>query len=133
MICWPSAVTEIQASSRAFTFTSNRPLAVAAAACSAGPEAVIVTSGLGELTGVATTDTPGWAGVGVALARIGSFACGLGTVSLLDGDVTSPSLTPENGELPVRAVAPDPALVHADDAVREWWLARMEASRRAGA
>ena len=88
---------------------------------------VVVSSAVETSVGIA-------AGVALAAALPElPFACGLGTVSLLDGDVTAQSLLPEHGELPVRAVAPDPMLVRADDDLRVWWLARMEASRRAGA
>ena len=58
------------------------------------------------------------------------FACGLGTLSLLDGDVVSDSLLPRDGVLPVprRAPQPDPARVAAatptaDDQRR--WLDRL--------
>ncbi|MCA1186412.1 MULTISPECIES: o-succinylbenzoate synthase [unclassified Saccharopolyspora] len=58
------------------------------------------------------------------------FACGLGTMSLLDGDVVSDSLVPRGGVLPVprRAPQPDPARVAAatptaDDQRR--WLDRL--------
>jgi o-succinylbenzoate synthase len=88
---------------------------------------VVVSSAVESSVGIA-------AGVALAAALPElPFACGLGTVSLLDGDVTTDSLLPEGGELPVRAVVPDPMLARADDDVRDWWLARMEASRRAGA
>ena len=88
---------------------------------------VVVSSAVETSVGIA-------AGVALAAALPElPFACGLGTVSLLDGDVTTHPLLPEGGELPVRTVAPDPHLVRADDDVRDWWLARMEASRLAGA
>ena len=88
---------------------------------------VVVSSAVETSVGIA-------AGVALAAALPElPYACGLGTVSLLDGDVTTQPLLPEDGELPVRAVTPDPDLVHSDDDVRDWWLARMEASRRAGA
>ena len=88
---------------------------------------VVVSSAVESSVGIA-------AGVALAAALPElPFACGLGTVSLLHGDVTADPLLPDNGELPVRAVVPDPTLAPADDALREWWLARMEASRRAGA
>jgi O-succinylbenzoate synthase len=88
---------------------------------------VVVSSAVESSVGIA-------AGVALAAALPElPFACGLGTVSLLDGDVTTEPLLPERGELPVRAVAPDPGLARADDELRDWWLARMEASRRAGA
>jgi O-succinylbenzoate synthase len=49
------------------------------------------------------------AGVALAAALPGlPYACGLGTMSLLAGDVTSCPLAPEGGELPVRRPAVDP-------------------------
>ena len=88
---------------------------------------VVVSSAVETSVGIA-------AGVALAAALPElPYACGLGTVSLLDGDVTTQPLLPDGGELPVRPVSPDPHLVHTSDDVRDWWLARMEASRRAGA
>jgi o-succinylbenzoate synthase len=50
------------------------------------------------------------AGVGLAAALPDlPYACGLGTMSLLAGDVTAGPLTPEAGWLPVRRPAVDPA------------------------
>jgi O-succinylbenzoate synthase len=87
---------------------------------------VVVSSAVESSVGIA-------AGVALAAALPElPYACGLGTVSLLASDVTTDSLLPVAGELPVRPVAPDPAFAQADDDVREWWLQRMEASRRAG-
>ncbi|MGH3438352.1 MAG: o-succinylbenzoate synthase [Sciscionella sp.] len=59
------------------------------------------------------------------------FACGLGTLSLLDGDIVANSLCPVDGWLPVphSAPEPDPELLraHAADAdTRDRWLARLE-------
>ncbi|GAA0511318.1 o-succinylbenzoate synthase [Saccharopolyspora subtropica] len=54
------------------------------------------------------------------------FACGLGTMALLDGDVVADSLLPVQGRLPVlrRPPQPDPALVAAAtptaDVQRQW-------------
>jgi o-succinylbenzoate synthase len=56
------------------------------------------------------------------------FACGLGTVSLLEGDVTTDSLLPVNGHLPVRRVEPDETFVPADDETTSWWLERLAAA-----
>lgn len=85
---------------------------------------VVVSSAVETSVGIA-------AGVALAAALPElPYACGLGTVPLLDGDVTNDSLLPVNGELPVRAVAPKLSLVHATDDVREWWLARMAAAGR---
>jgi len=87
---------------------------------------VVVSSAVETSVGIA-------AGVALAAALPElPYACGLGTVTLLEGDVTADSLLPVDGELPVRAVEPDLSMVHADDDVRDWWLARMEASSRAG-
>jgi O-succinylbenzoate synthase len=87
---------------------------------------VVVSSAVETSVGIA-------AGVALAAALPElPFACGLGTVSLLASDVTAHPLLPVGGELPVRRVEPDLALVAVDDDVRDWWLERMEASRRAG-
>ncbi|MFD1146368.1 o-succinylbenzoate synthase [Saccharothrix hoggarensis] len=62
------------------------------------------------------------------------FACGLGTLSLLDGDVTTASLVPVDGRLPVPARAPEPdrfADFAADEATTARWLARLDRVRRA--
>ena len=67
-------------------------------------------------------DTSVGLAAGVALAAALPelpYACGLGTMSLLAGDVTADPLTPDQGELPVRrpAVDPDqPARFEADPA-----------------
>ncbi|MER7080993.1 enolase C-terminal domain-like protein, partial [Saccharopolyspora kobensis] len=58
------------------------------------------------------------------------FACGLGTMALLDGDVVANSLLPANGHLPVlrRPPEPDPALVAAATPtadVQHYWLERL--------
>ena len=87
---------------------------------------VVVSSAVETSVGIA-------AGVALAAALPElPYACGLGTVSLLDGDVTTDPLLPVGGFLPVRAVAPDPSLVHATDDVRAHWLARMQAAADAG-
>ena len=55
-------------------------------------------------------DTSAGLAAGVALAAALPelpYACGLGTMSLLAGDVTASPLTPEAGELPVRRPAVD--------------------------
>lgn len=88
---------------------------------------VVVSSAVESSVGLA-------AGVALAAALPElPYACGLGTATLLDGDVTSESLTPVDGFLPVRAVAPDQAMVQASDDVREWWLARLQRAEAAGA
>ncbi|MDA3629777.1 o-succinylbenzoate synthase [Saccharopolyspora oryzae] len=58
------------------------------------------------------------------------FACGLGTMALLDGDVVADSLLPVDGHLPVlrRPPEPDPALVAAATPtadVQHYWLERL--------
>lgn len=56
------------------------------------------------------------------------FDCGLGTASLLAGDVTAEPLTPAAGSIAVRRVTPDPVLLDryaASAERREWWLARL--------
>jgi O-succinylbenzoate synthase len=87
---------------------------------------VVVSSAVESSVGLA-------AGVALAAALPElPFACGLGTGLLLDADVTSQPFVPVDGMLPVRTVAPEPQLVHADDETREWWLqrlARVEAIR----
>ncbi|NHD18261.1 MULTISPECIES: o-succinylbenzoate synthase [unclassified Actinopolyspora] len=64
-----------------------------------------------------------------ALPRL-PFACGLGTISLLDGDVVTDSLLPTAGRMPVpeRAPEPAPALVAAATPTAETqhhWLDRL--------
>lgn len=74
-------------------------------------------------------------GLAAQLALAGSlpelpFACGLGTVALLDGDVVADSLLPVDGHLPVlrRPPVPEPALVAAATPpadVQRYWLDRL--------
>ncbi len=57
-------------------------------------------------------------GLAAGLALAGAlpeleFACGLGTISLLDGDVCPDSLSPVDGYLPVRHQAPAPTAAYA--------------------
>jgi len=72
-------------------------------------------------------------------------ACGLGTVALLEGDVTGTPLLPERGRIPVRRPTLDRALLRAFAATPErdaWWRDRLRrtharladdlAARRAG-
>lgn len=59
------------------------------------------------------------------------YACGLGTVALLEGDVTADSLLPVDGAVTVRSVAADPALLQRFSATpdrHEWWAERVRAS-----
>ena len=58
-------------------------------------------------------------------------ACGLGTVSLLDGDVVADSLVPANGEIAVRRPVLDRDLLHRFAARAErtvWWHERIRAA-----
>jgi o-succinylbenzoate synthase len=83
---------------------------------------VVVSSAVETSVGIA-------AGVALAAALPElPFACGLGTVSLLDGDVTTDPLLPLHGRLPVRKVVPDPSMVSADEETTAWWMARMQAA-----
>lgn len=76
-------------------------------------------------------------GMAAGLALAGAlpdldFACGLGTLSLLDGDVTTDSLLPVDGYLPVPAHAPKPdrfTEFAADDETTARWLARLDRVR----
>jgi o-succinylbenzoate synthase len=76
-------------------------------------------------------------GIAAGLALAGAlpelpFACGLGTVTLLDGDICSDSLVPVDGSLPVLLGAPEPDLatkVQADDATAGWWQERLREAR----
>jgi O-succinylbenzoate synthase len=56
------------------------------------------------------------------------YACGLGTVSLMAGDVVRGSLVADAGRIAVRDVAPDPELLEryaASADRRDWWLDRL--------
>ena len=84
----------------------------------------VVSSALDTSVGIA-------AGVALAAALPElPYACGLGTLALLDGDVTSDPLLPEHGRLQVRGVTPDLALLEryaASAERRRWWRDRLEA------
>ncbi|MEV4598724.1 o-succinylbenzoate synthase [Amycolatopsis sp. NPDC049253] len=76
-------------------------------------------------------------GLAAGLALAGAlpqldFACGLGTMSLLNGDVSTTSLSPVDGYLPVLPQAPAPdrftEFAAAPD-VTEAWLARLDRVR----
>jgi len=75
---------------------------------------------------------------GVALAAVLPelpYACGLGTLELLQRDACTPSLTPVDGYLPVLATPPEPTLDDfpaADAATTARWLERLERVRRDG-
>lgn len=76
-------------------------------------------------------------GMAAGLALAGAlpeldFACGLGTLALLDGDVAGDSLSPVDGWLPVPARAPTPdryADFAADDETTTRWLTRLNRVR----
>jgi O-succinylbenzoate synthase len=58
------------------------------------------------------------------------YACGLGTVALLEGDVAAEPLLPRGGVLPVGRVEPDPELLDRWAATPEqvaWWRERVSA------
>ena len=57
------------------------------------------------------------------------YACGLGTVSLLEADVVREPLVPDDGRIPLRDALPDDGLLERYEAPAErrtWWLARLE-------
>jgi O-succinylbenzoate synthase len=82
---------------------------------------VVVSSAIETSVGIA-------AGLALAAALPElPYACGLGTVPLIDGDVCSSPLVPVDGMLPVGAVEPDPDLLArwaADDQLTSWWHQR---------
>jgi O-succinylbenzoate synthase len=75
-------------------------------------------------------------GIGIShgLALAGSldrldYACGLGTVALLESDVATPALTLQNGALDVKRLAPDEALIahyRASEDRQSWWKNRIQ-------
>lgn len=83
---------------------------------------VVVSSALETSVGIA-------AGVALAAALPDlPYACGLATLALLDGDVTSQPFEVVDGELAVRRPEPDAAgLVAADDETARRWKQRLEA------
>ena len=94
---------------------------------------IVEECGLPAVVSSALDASVGIAG-GVALAAALPdlpFACGLGTVALLDGDVAHGSLLPSDGHLPLRRVTPDPELLQRYSATpdrQEWWAERIRAS-----
>jgi O-succinylbenzoate synthase len=84
----------------------------------------VVSSALDTSVGIA-------AGVALAAAMPSlEYACGLGTVALLDGDVAAAPLVPVGGVLPVGRVSADPALLDRHAAPPErvaWWRDRVAA------
>ncbi|HEU4489712.1 MAG TPA: o-succinylbenzoate synthase, partial [Jiangellales bacterium] len=90
---------------------------------------VVVSSALETSVGIA-------AGLALAAALPElPYACGLGTVGLLERDVVADPLRPVDGVLHVRRPEPDCGLVRgaaASDAARRWWherITRVEALR----
>ncbi|WP_030526695.1 o-succinylbenzoate synthase [Phycicoccus jejuensis] len=94
---------------------------------------VVEACGLPAVVSSALDTSVGMA-AGVALAAALPelpFACGLGTVALLAGDVTTEPMRPAGGALPVRRVAADPGLLDRWAAPRErtdWWRERVAAA-----
>jgi O-succinylbenzoate synthase len=94
---------------------------------------VVAECGLPAVVSSALDTSVGMA-AGVALAAALPdlpFACGLGTVALLEGDVCVDALTPRSGALPVGRVVADEALLArwAAPADRErWWRERIGAA-----
>jgi O-succinylbenzoate synthase len=92
---------------------------------------VVEECGLPAVVSSALDTSVGMA-AGVALAAALPelpFACGLGTVALLEGDVSAQSLVPVRGQLPVRRVVADGALVRrwaASPDRQAWWRQRVE-------
>jgi O-succinylbenzoate synthase len=86
----------------------------------------VVSSALESSVGIA-------AGVALAAALPDlPFACGLATVALFTDDVTSASLLPVDGELPVTRPEPDRLdAVAADPDLDARWRARLDAVRAA--
>ncbi len=83
---------------------------------------VVVSSAVESSVGLA-------AGVALAAALPDlPYACGLGTMSLLDGDVTAEPLAAVAGSVPVRAAVPDAARLAAVEADPAPWRARMAAA-----
>ncbi|MEE2523977.1 o-succinylbenzoate synthase [Pseudarthrobacter sp. J75] len=57
------------------------------------------------------------------------YACGLGTVSLLQSDITTDPLVPDDGAITLRDASADAGLLEryaASGERRDWWLHRME-------
>jgi o-succinylbenzoate synthase len=84
---------------------------------------VVVSSALETSVGLA-------AGVALAAALPSlPFACGLGTVALLECDVADDPLLPVDGALPVRRPAPVPGRCAADEDTAARWAERLDAVR----
>jgi O-succinylbenzoate synthase len=81
---------------------------------------VVVSSAIETSVGLA-------AGVALAAALPElPFACGLGTMQLLATDVTTDSVTPVNGSLPVRGAPRELSFATAGESTRVWWERRLE-------
>ena len=95
---------------------------------------VVAECGLPAVVSSALDTSVGMA-AGVALAAALPdlpFACGLGTVALLQGDVCADSLTPRGGALPVGRAVPDEVLLTrwgASTQREDWWRERVGAAR----
>lgn len=102
-----------------------QPLGGVAAALRIAAEAglpVVVSSALDTSVGLAMG-----AALAAALPEL-DYDCGLGTAALLAADVTTDRLVPVDGQIPVRRVDPDPALLdrYAASPEREtWWRDRL--------
>ncbi|QKE83718.1 o-succinylbenzoate synthase [Arthrobacter sp. NEB 688] len=94
---------------------------------------VVQACGLPAVVSSALDTSVGMA-AGVALAAALPdlpYACGLGTVALLGGDVTPERMEPVDGALPVRRVAADPELLERWAAPPDrvaWWRERLAAA-----
>lgn len=93
---------------------------------------VVQECGLPAVVSSALDTSVGMA-AGVALAAALPelpYACGLGTVALLEGDVATEPLVPRGGELPLRPVAADPGPLKRWAATGDrqvWWRERVRA------
>ncbi|HVW81749.1 MAG TPA: o-succinylbenzoate synthase [Mycobacteriales bacterium] len=87
---------------------------------------VVVSSAIETSVGIA-------AGVALAAALPElPYACGLGTVTLLDGDVCEDPLVPVEGRLAVRTIEPSAQRLSryaSDDETARWWTERLAAAR----
>ncbi|NHI19124.1 o-succinylbenzoate synthase [Phycicoccus endophyticus] len=94
---------------------------------------IVEQCGLPAVVSSALDTSVGIAG-GVALAAALpdlEFACGLGTVALLGGDVATDPMVPASGSLPVRRVGADEGLLQRWAAAPErdaWWRERVAAA-----
>lgn len=92
--------------------------------------AIVAEAGLPAVVSSALDSSVG-IGTGLALAAALPelpYACGLGTVSLMAGDVAAPSLVAVNGGMDVRDVVADADLLARFSVPaerRDWWLGRL--------